>query len=111
MESFRDEVEVAPFSFGLAYGVVEVTSGEDESDLVAGSSLYSVADERERENMSALKQRMLSTLLASEGVDQGKVAGNVDIAAEREKWNAEWGEATAGRLERWVREVALPRMA
>ncbi|KAJ5900132.1 hypothetical protein N7495_004876 [Penicillium taxi] len=42
-------------------------------------------------------RRMLDTLLASKGIDMGKVAGNVDLDEESSKWRQEFGE-TAGKV-------------
>ena len=50
---------------------------------------------------------MLSTINASTGMDKGKVAGNVDIDAEAEKWRVEFGEEGGRKLEKWVRD-AMP---
>lgn len=47
------------------------------------------------------------SLNASDKVDLGKVAGEVDIAAEAVKWRADFGEDAAKRLERHVRD-AIP---
>ncbi|ETI24586.1 hypothetical protein G647_03955 [Cladophialophora carrionii CBS 160.54] len=57
----------------------------------------------ERKTMSALMQTMLSTLLASDGVQVAKAAGQVvDVEVEKKKWETEWGESKARKLERWV---------
>ncbi|KAI3335274.1 hypothetical protein F4824DRAFT_161251 [Ustulina deusta] len=52
-------------------------------------------------------QVMLSTINASTGVDKGKIAGNIDIDAEAEKWRTEFGEEGGRKLEKWVRD-AMP---
>ncbi|OCT52562.1 hypothetical protein CLCR_10416 [Cladophialophora carrionii] len=57
----------------------------------------------ERKTMSPLMQTMLSTLLASDGVQVAKAAGQVvDVGVEKKKWETEWGESKAQKLERWV---------
>lgn len=47
------------------------------------------------------------SLLASDKIDPGKVAGEVDIDAEAVKWRADFGEDAAKRLEKHVRD-AMP---
>ncbi|KIW68594.1 hypothetical protein PV04_04531 [Phialophora macrospora] len=57
----------------------------------------------DRKMVSPLLQTMLSTLLASDGIQVAKAAGQaVDIEAEKKKWGAEWGERKARKMERWV---------
>lgn len=50
---------------------------------------------------------MFRTFNCSTGVEKDKIAGNIDIAAEAEKWKSEFGEELGGRLERRVRD-AMP---
>lgn len=52
-------------------------------------------------------RRMLDTLLSSEGIDAGKVAGNVDLDEQATMWWREFGETAGTRLERLVRD-AMP---
>ncbi|KAJ5818908.1 hypothetical protein N7474_004499 [Penicillium riverlandense] len=47
---------------------------------------------------------MLSTLHASKGVVKDKTPANVDIAAEAEKWKAEFGEEASQIIEKAVRD-------
>ncbi|KAI0869585.1 hypothetical protein GGS24DRAFT_478434 [Hypoxylon argillaceum] len=54
------------------------------------------------ELMSAEKI-MLGSINASTGVDKGKMAGNINIDTEAEKWRSEFGEESGRKLERWVR--------
>ena len=50
---------------------------------------------------------MLKTLLSSSGVEEDKLARGLTMEAERPKWVEEFGEESADRLERQVRD-ALP---
>jgi hypothetical protein len=50
---------------------------------------------------------MYETLLSSEGIDAGKVAGDVDLDEQATKWRWEFGETTGRRLEMLVRD-AMP---
>ncbi|KAI3317054.1 hypothetical protein HD806DRAFT_515915 [Xylariaceae sp. AK1471] len=50
---------------------------------------------------------MFSVFNASTGVDKGKIAGNINIDTEAEKWRIEFGEEGGRKLERWVRD-AMP---
>ncbi|KAI1299012.1 hypothetical protein F5Y03DRAFT_366539 [Xylaria venustula] len=59
------------------------------------------------DQMQSAVKVMLSTINASTGVDKGKIAGNLDIDAEAEKWRAEFGDEGGNKLERWVR-AAMP---
>lgn len=59
------------------------------------------------EKLMPAEKIMLSTVNASTGVDKGKIAGNIDIDGEAEKWRNEFGEAGGRKLERWVR-AAMP---
>ncbi|KAI0520714.1 hypothetical protein F5B22DRAFT_598073 [Xylaria bambusicola] len=59
------------------------------------------------EKMHSAAKIMLSTINSSTGVDKGKVAGNIDIDVEAEKWRAEFGEEGGNKLEKWVRD-AMP---
>jgi hypothetical protein len=52
-------------------------------------------------------RRMYETLLSSEGIDAGKVAGDVDLDEQATKWRWEFGETTGRRLEMLVRD-AMP---
>ncbi|KAI1746917.1 hypothetical protein F4782DRAFT_523029 [Xylaria castorea] len=57
--------------------------------------------------MRSAEQIMLSSINASTGVDKGKMAGNINIDTEAEKWRKEFGEEGGSKLERWVR-AAMP---
>ncbi|KAI0475250.1 hypothetical protein GGR56DRAFT_694835 [Xylariaceae sp. FL0804] len=62
-------------------------------------------EEIEKQNEAA--RRMLSTINESTQVNLSKVAGNVNIDEEAEKWKAEFGEEKGAKLEKWVRD-AMP---
>ncbi|KAH7028157.1 uncharacterized protein B0I36DRAFT_413757 [Microdochium trichocladiopsis] len=53
------------------------------------------------------ERRMLSTILASSGIDASKAAGDIDIEQEAVKWKEEFGEERARKLAAWVR-AAMP---
>ncbi|KAI8946260.1 hypothetical protein F4801DRAFT_74586 [Xylaria longipes] len=61
----------------------------------------------EIDKMQSAEKVMLSTINASTGVDKGKMAGNINIDTEAEKWRTEFGEEGGNKLERWVRD-AMP---
>ncbi|KAI0105337.1 hypothetical protein GGR51DRAFT_199550 [Nemania sp. FL0031] len=63
--------------------------------------------EEQLEKLRAAEKIMLGSINASTGVDKGKMAGDIDINAEAEKWRAEFGEEGGRKLERWVQE-AMP---
>jgi hypothetical protein len=74
--------------------------GMDVSNLKFKWNAMPVED---RKKISPLLQTMLSTLLASDGIQITKAAGQVvDIEAEKKKWKNEWGERKAEKLETWV---------
>ncbi|KAI0391416.1 hypothetical protein F5Y17DRAFT_409864 [Xylariaceae sp. FL0594] len=50
---------------------------------------------------------MFRTFNSSTGVEKDKVAGNIDVTAEAEKWKSEFGPELGGKLERRVRD-AMP---
>ena len=50
---------------------------------------------------------MLSTLIASKGIEKSKTSIAVDIDAEAVKWRKEFGDHAANALEGWVR-AAMP---
>jgi hypothetical protein len=51
--------------------------------------------------------RMLSTLLASNGVLKSKTSANIDVDTEAKKWRDEFGDGEGKRMEKWVR-AAMP---
>lgn len=59
------------------------------------------------EKMMKENARMLSTLIASSGIDKSKTSEAVDIDVEVLKWRKEFGDRTASKLEEWVR-AAMP---
>ncbi|KAI0854503.1 hypothetical protein F4860DRAFT_120365 [Xylaria cubensis] len=59
------------------------------------------------DKMRSAEKVMLSSINASTGVDKGKIAGNINIDVEAEKWRKEFGEDGGSKLERWVR-AAMP---
>lgn len=63
--------------------------------------------EKEQAEMDMRLKRFLSTLLGSEGIVKGKTAENLDIEIEAKKWQKEFGEKVAIRLEELVR-AAMP---
>ncbi|KAG9250824.1 uncharacterized protein F5Z01DRAFT_342313 [Emericellopsis atlantica] len=63
--------------------------------------------EEEIKKRNAMAQRMLSSISASTGIDNSKLAGDVDIDAEAVKWREEFGDEGGRKLEQWVRD-AIP---
>lgn len=59
------------------------------------------------ENMPPDTQRMLSSLLASSGIDKSKVSANLNIETEAKKWREEFGEEGGAKIEKFVRD-AMP---
>jgi hypothetical protein len=62
---------------------------------------------KELAEMDIRRKRFLSTLLGSAGIIKGKTAENLDIEVEVKKWQKEFGEKVAIRLEELVR-TAMP---
>jgi hypothetical protein len=69
-----------------------------EWDDKAAEAALTKLSERDR----AAQSIMLSTLHASKGVVKDKTPANIDIAAEAEKWKAEFGEEVAQIIEKAV---------
>ncbi|KAI0438732.1 hypothetical protein F4803DRAFT_533920 [Xylaria telfairii] len=61
------------------------------------------ASQEQIDKMRNAEKIMLSSINASTGVDKGKMAGNINIDTEAEKWRKEFGEEGGNKLERWVR--------
>jgi hypothetical protein len=59
------------------------------------------------ESRSPEEQRMLSTLLASSGIDKSKLSKELSIEAEAAKWREEFGEEQGAMVEQLVRD-AMP---
>ncbi|KAI8628352.1 hypothetical protein F5Y19DRAFT_476756 [Xylariaceae sp. FL1651] len=78
--------------------------GLDSSNLKFS---WDKASQDKLDKLRSSEKRMLSSILASSGVDKGKVAGSIDIDKEAEKWKSEFGEDGGSKLERWVRD-AMP---
>ncbi|KAL2833602.1 hypothetical protein BJY01DRAFT_253402 [Aspergillus pseudoustus] len=76
--------------------------GLDTSKL---SFSWDAADKKQVEEMDHNAQRFLSTLLDSKAVDQGKIAGDIDLDAESRAWRDEFGEAAGETLEALVRQA------
>ncbi|KAK7398689.1 hypothetical protein QQX98_011931 [Neonectria punicea] len=68
---------------------------------------WETASEDKLKKLHAAEQRMLSTINATDRIDNSKVAGDVNIDEEAVKWRAEFGEEGGRRLEHWVRN-AMP---
>jgi hypothetical protein len=65
------------------------------------------AEEVAAKYSSPSHQRMMSTLLASDGIVKNKTWEGLDIDSEAKKWRAEFGEEKGGMMERLVRK-AMP---
>ncbi|KAI0452020.1 hypothetical protein F5B21DRAFT_484862 [Xylaria acuta] len=65
------------------------------------------ASQEQIDKMQSAEKVMLSSINASTGVDKRKMAGNINIDTEAEKWRNEFGEEGGSKLERWVR-AAMP---
>jgi hypothetical protein len=59
------------------------------------------------EKLPTAQRIMFSVFNKSTGVDKRKIAGNINIDTEAEKWRSEFGDEGGKKLERWVRN-AMP---
>lgn len=59
------------------------------------------------ESMHTAEKRMLSTLLASSGINKSKLSTNISIEEEAVKWREEFGEEQGKKIEMLVRD-AMP---
>ncbi|KAJ4405853.1 hypothetical protein N0V91_004962 [Didymella pomorum] len=72
-----------------------------DADLVRTS--WDAVEEGEQGKMHEIERRMKDTLLASNGVIASKLSSrNIDVEAEKRKWETEFGMALVQRLERLV---------
>lgn len=79
--------------------------GLDPSEL---KSSWKPASKEELQHITnAAEKRMLSTLLGSAGVIQGKTSINLDIDKEAKAWREEFGERQGRNMEKYVKE-AMP---
>ncbi|KIA75667.1 hypothetical protein HK57_00527 [Aspergillus ustus] len=74
-------------------------------DMSKLSFSWDAADKKQVEKMDPNAQRFLSTLLDSKEVDQGKIAGDIDLDVEAKAWREEFGEPAAKILEASVRRA------
>ncbi|KAJ2991822.1 hypothetical protein NUW58_g2379 [Xylaria curta] len=65
------------------------------------------ASQEQLDKLLSAEKIMLGSFNASTGVDKGKIAGNIDLNTEAEKWRNEFGEEGGRKMERWVRD-AMP---
>ena len=65
------------------------------------------ANKEKMENMNPMEKCMLSSLLASSGIDKSKTAASLNIETEARKWREEFGEERGAILEKYVRD-AMP---
>ena len=68
---------------------------------------WGAATKEQVESMDQEHQRMLSTLLASSGINQSKLSTNLSVESEAPKWREEFGEEFGAMLETYVR-AAMP---
>jgi hypothetical protein len=66
-----------------------------------------VTDEEKVKTGNPTVQRLLSSLMASSGIQKDKVSTNIDIPAEAVKWEEEFGEKIGGKMKVWV-EKGMP---
>jgi protein-disulfide isomerase-like protein with CxxC motif len=65
---------------------------------------WDATSEEEQEKLHKIERRMKDTLLDSTGVQTSKLeSAGIDIAMEKKKWEVEFGNVLAERLERLVR--------
>ncbi|KAB5513292.1 hypothetical protein GE09DRAFT_1067412 [Coniochaeta sp. 2T2.1] len=84
-------------------GVVKLFAERLGMDPALVKTKWEPTSEEELKKKTPRAQRMLSTLLASSGLQRDKLAGDVDMAAEAAKWRDEFGEG-AKDIEAYVRE-------
>lgn len=65
---------------------------------------WDAAREEEMEKVLGKRgKRFVSTILESTGVLKDKIAGEINIDGEAEKWTGEWGWMVSIQMEKWVR--------
>lgn len=72
------------------------------SDIASDERGKNISKEQERKEY--MRRKMTETLRSSTGPQKEKVAGDIDITEEAKKWKAEFGEESAARLEKYVRD-------
>ncbi|RJE19231.1 hypothetical protein PHISCL_08438 [Aspergillus sclerotialis] len=95
-----DDVMTEP---GVLLRLCEIT-GLDATKLRFS---WDQADKEKLESMDHIHQRMLSSLLASSGIDKSKTSANLNIETEAKKWKEEFGEEQGTLVEKCVRD-AMP---
>ena len=67
---------------------------------------WAATSPEQQANIPPIERRMKDTLLSSSGILASKLDSmNIDINAEKENWDAEFGKVLAGRLEKLVRDA------
>ncbi|KAJ4361714.1 hypothetical protein N0V95_001607 [Ascochyta clinopodiicola] len=67
---------------------------------------WEATGQEEQEKMHSMERRMKDTLLASTSVLEGKLdSAAIDIAAEKRRWEVEFGTELAGRLDSLVEDA------
>jgi hypothetical protein len=66
---------------------------------------WSPTPEEEKAKMHPLLLKLQDTLVASQSVDAGRAAANLDLEAERKSWEAKFGSATTEMLRELVDET------
>lgn len=87
--------------------IVERLAGIIGMDVTQLKFSWAPATAEEIEKLSPLARRMLSTLSASDGIQEHNSAAHIDIDEETKKWREEFGESKGQKLEEWVR-AAMP---
>ena len=66
---------------------------------------WDATSKEEQEKLHQIERRMKDTLLDSTGIQASKLeSAGINIATEKKKWESEFGDVLAGRLEKLVRE-------
>lgn len=68
---------------------------------------WNAATPEQLSKIGPMERRMRSTIDASTGIVKDKVAGDVDIEREAQKWKKEFGAEMGEEMQKWVRE-AMP---
>lgn len=95
-----DDIMTEP---GVLLRLCEIT-GLDSSKLRFS---WEQADKEKIDSLPHTEKRMLSSLLASSGIDKSKTSANLNIGTEAKKWREEFGEEQGAKMEKYVRD-AMP---
>jgi hypothetical protein len=85
--------------------IVERLAGIIGMDVTKLNFSWAPAKAEELEKLSPLARRMLSTLVASDSIQEQNSAANINIDEETKRWGEDFGESKGQKLEKWFRAL------